>query len=210
MTRLELRSMLRRRLQEVTAAQWTDATLNSLLNLGLQYMQKKVQAVDPEWLVYTDTTPIVANQRDYPKPSGFQFEIAVYVSTNNGTSYSIADFVEYQDLIAGDVEGVQYSYKGRFIALSPTPTANSTAGLKLEWVPTLAMGNDDETPDLQVNLHEGIVYRAEMLALGETAQQAEVAAVELAAVVGDITSYYRRKGTPDHINFKGFIGWDVE
>jgi hypothetical protein len=209
MTRAQQLTMLRRRLQEVTAAQWTDAVLNTNLNLGLSYMQKKVLVVDPEAFIYTDTTPLVNAQRDYPKPVGFNYEIAVYISTNGGTSYTLADAVDYRTIIEAEASGVCYAHKGRFFVLYPTPSGASAAGLKIEWVPTLSMGSDDDVPDLNTNLHEGIVYRAEMISLGDTSQEAQVAAVELKAVVDDIKMYYRKSAVPERIRHD-FSKWDVE
>lgn len=202
MTLVQLRTMLRRRLQEVSAAQWTDSTLNSNLNLGLQYMQRKIQAIDPLWVIYTDTTPLVSSQRDYPKPVGCKFEVFLYVvAAATDTSQDPLTRVDYESIVKQDEHldlNGSYAHKGRFFSIYPTPSSTANY-LKLEWVPTLSMGSDSDVPDLVTDLHEGIVYRAEMISLGDTAQEATRAKEDLAEILNDLPRYYVKSAVPDRI-----------
>jgi len=179
--------------------------------MGLSYMQRKIQAVDPEFIIYTDTTPLVNAQRDYPKPVGFQFEICLSVSTDNGGDYDVYEPIDYQTIRKGQsTQEKCYAHKGRFFALYPTPTGASDPGIRLEWVPCLSMGADADVPDIVTHLHEGIVYRAEMIALGDTAQEPIGAATELKAIVDDIPLYYHKSGARAEHMRMDFTKWDVE
>jgi hypothetical protein len=212
--------MLRRRLQEVTAAQWSDAVLNAHLNSGLSYMEDKILAIDPYAFVYTDTTPTAASQSDYAKPLGFRYEVALFLSTDGGTTYSkpleLRPLYEMQESIdsagneiatTGLNSDVTFAHKGRFFRLFPTPS--QVGVLKLEWVPTLTMGSDSDVPDLALGLHDGIVFRAEMLALGETSQEAQLAAAELEIILKALPMHYRASGRPQYIE-PSYGKWNTE
>ena len=154
--------------------------------------------------VYTDTQNIVANQADYPMPVNSMFEVGVYKLS--GSTYGWLDHMEMPHLQMAqggnyaNPYSAGYTRKGRYIVLVPTPTTALTAGLKLEYVPWLTMGSDSDVPDIDIGLHEGIVYRAEMIALGDTAQEAVKALEDLRAVVEDLESYYLRRGAPQKLS----------
>ncbi len=208
MTRVQLRTMLRRQLQEVTAAKWTDAVLNSYLNLGLQFVQRRIMAINPEFVIYTDLTNVVSAQSNYPKPIGTKFDCNVYYkSSTTATKFTKLKRIPYLDIAEFLTAGVSptnltsaYAIKGRFLVIWPTPTANVTNGLKLESVPTLSMGADADVPyDIVTDLHEAIVYRAGMIALRDTDEPGDLFTAELKAALDDLPLYYRVSAAPDHI-----------
>jgi hypothetical protein len=145
----------------------------------------------------------VASQRDYPKPVGFKFEIYIYIADDAGTYGDPLTLVDYESIVQQDTHldlAGSYAHKGRFFAIYPTPTTAAAGNLmKLEWVPTLSMGSDSDVPDLVTDLHEGIVYRAEMISLGDTAQEAVRGKEDLAEVVADLPNYYRKSAVPERI-----------
>jgi hypothetical protein len=49
--------------------------------------------------------------------------------------------------------------------------------LKLEYVPVPSLGEDSAVPDLPAGLHRGIVFSAQLLALGDTSEATDKAAV---------------------------------
>jgi hypothetical protein len=200
--------MLRRQLQEVTAAKWTDATLNLYLNLGLQFVQRRIMAINPEFVIYTDYTNVVSAQASYPKPIGTKFECNLYYkSSSTATSYTKLSRIPYLDIaefLHANVSPVNlesaYAIKGRFIVIWPTPTSNVTDGLKLEYVPTLSMGADADVPyDIVTDLHEAIVYRAGMIALRDTDEPGDLFSIELKAALEDLPVYYRVSAKPARI-----------
>jgi len=200
-TRTILRNMLTRRLQDSGNAQWSEATLNLYLNMGLQYMEKEILKLDPMAFIYEDTANITTDVSHYPMPSNSMFEVGVY---NRGTStgaWNWLDYIELPWIQAGGSTNWDsnpfskgYARSGRYLVIYPTPTASVTTGLKLEYVPWLTMGADADVPEIDVGLQEGIVFRAEEIALGDTAQEAVKAKEDLAQVITAIPLYYRRRG----------------
>lgn len=206
-TRVQLRTMLQRRLQDTENAQWTNAVLNEYLNYGYQYMEKRILEVDPMSFIYTDTAALTVDVSDYPMPSNSMWEVGVYIRGTVGGAYAWLDKIELPWIQAGgsanwDVNPFTSGYgrRGRYLVIHPTPSGTIAAGLKLEFVPWLTMGSDTDVPELDVGLHDGIVYRAEEIALGDTAQESVKAREDLAQVVTDISRYYRRSGGVERLN----------
>jgi hypothetical protein len=199
-TRTQLRSWLQRRLQDSGNAQWADADLNTYLNASLQYIEKEILKVDPMAFIYQDTASIVSGTQYYPMPSNSMFEVGVYTKATGG-EYGWLDYIELPWIQAGSSSNWEsnpfstgYSRAGRYLVLYPSPTLSVTDGIKLEYVPWLTMGADTDVPEIDAGLQEGIVYRAEEIALGDTAQEAIKAKEDLAQVIQAIPLYYRRRG----------------
>lgn len=200
-TRTILKNMLTRRLQDTGNAQWADDTLNVYLNMGLQYIQKEIMKVDPMAFIYEDTANIVSGTAYYPMPSNSMFEVAVYTRGVAGGSYEWLDYIELPWIQAGGSPNWDsipfskgYSRAGRYLVIYPEPTLSITAGIALEYVPWLTMGADTDVPEIDTGLQEGIVFRAEEIALGDTAQEAVKAKEDLSQVITAIPQYYRRRG----------------
>lgn len=211
-TRTQLRAMLQRRLQDSGNAQWADATLNMYLNFALTYVQKEIMKVDPMAFIYSDTANIVSGTAYYPMPSNSMFEIGVYTKATGG-EYGWLDYVDLPWIQAGGSPNWDanpfnkgYSRWGRYLLLHPEPTASVTDGLKLEYVPWLTMGADTDVPEIDVGLQEGIVYRAEEIALGDTAQEAVKAKEDLAQTIVSIPLYYRRRGGQQRLAPQASLG----
>lgn len=210
--------MLRRRLQEVTAAQWTDAVLNDYLNLGLAFMQGKIMEIDPLFVVYTDDTILSATISDYPRPDGCMFEIFLRISEDGGTTFSDplikADLNELYDTAETydfSYSGEQhYARKGRFFRLASLPAADRANGLEITYVPTLSMGADTDVPDIHTIIHEGVVYRGEMIALGDTAEESVRAKEDLGAILESLPLYYHESAMPTYIKIDKDMKWDVQ
>jgi hypothetical protein len=170
-----MRSMLRRRLQESTAKQWSDANLNTYLNFGLQFMQQAIMQVSPEEFLYISTADHVADDDLIPKPYGLMLIKRVqsqYAADASYTDALRARNDEIDALVTADLDAYSTYYRyaefGRHIRIWPTPESNNSAGMRLSWVPTLTMAVDADVPDVHLSLHEGIVYRAHEIALADT------------------------------------------
>jgi hypothetical protein len=204
--------MLRRRLQEATAKQWSDANLNTYLNLGLQFMQTAVMQVSPEEYLSISTADMVADDNLIPKPYGMLSIKKLELKYPTDSAYVKATKArndEIDALVTADLDAFSSYYRyapfGRWIKYWPTPSANATAGMKLTWTPTLTMGADSDVPDLHTNLHEGIIYRAQEVALGDTDEITDPGVLAstqkiLSVVVSRIPLYYQTAGgEPDEI-----------
>lgn len=185
-TRESLRDWLRRRLQELTPAQWDDTDLDSYINFGYQFTQEEIEAVENDAFAhYTDKTDLVAGQQLYPLPVNCKAPRLLEMSTNGGTSYSVIEQVGWPQTVPQPTEAQQiepqrartvWSLQGRYIRLEPTPQTSHTDGLRLTYVPVLTMGADSDVPELTANYHANIVFYAQVLALGDTANTQDKAA----------------------------------
>lgn len=198
--------MLQRRLQDSGNAQWSDDTLNAYLNYGLTFMQKEIMKLDPMAFLYSDTANLTATSY-YPMPANSMFEVGVYTRSTPTGTWRWEDFIELPWIQAGGSDNWDanpyshgYSRWGRYLYIYPTPVVAVTSGLRLEYVPWLTMGADADQPEIDTGLQEGIVFRAEEIALGDTAQEAVKAKEDLAQVLVSLPMYYRRKGGQQRLN----------
>jgi hypothetical protein len=178
-TRAQLVTWLRRRLQETSPAQWTNSTLQDYVNEGYRELGDAIKAVDPEWLIYSDSHDIVANQELYKVPTNMDSIIEVWYKNASAAEYTQLDFRRRRSQNrdgAGETE-VSYSMKGKYIRLHPIPSTNITKGLWLDYVPVPSLGEDSAVPDLPAGLHRAIVFSAQLLALGDTSEATDKAAV---------------------------------
>lgn len=217
--------MLRRQLQEDTASQWSNATLNSYLNLGLQFMQTAVLQHDPEAFFEIDRTDFYdADNGLVPQPVGCIRINKVKVMYDGNDSYLTAtwkrnDVIDQyeEDLDEADyVDEPYWTMKGQWIRIWPEANATTiTDGIELLFVPTLTMGSDADVPLINLHLHEGIVYRAKSIALGDTDEESDPAVLEaldkkLSVVISRIPLYYTSHGPPGEfeLDFDHTLGWD--
>jgi hypothetical protein len=195
-----MRDMLRRRLQEgeSVASQWSNDTLNFYLNRGLQWIHRQIIKINPEAIIYTATADTTAAVTDYPKPVNMQREVFVYTKASSAAAYKQIERIPYYAIVEDQAHRTGYALKGRFFVLKPSPTTSVSGGLKIEYIPTLSMSTDSEVPDLVEDIHEGIVFRAEMIALGDCALEAPIAERELKILSDEIPLYYKKSEFPDY------------
>lgn len=202
MTRGQLRTMLRRQLQEVSEDQWTDDTLDSYLNMGLHSLQQAIMAVRPEAYLRIDDTDIVNASSDptlalIPKPQGFHHEIRLQkqdsTSSSGWTDLGMISYTKTRGRVSSGQE-LKYAHWGRYFLLSPPPSTSVVGGLRLEWVPTLTMAEDTDVPDVPISLHKAIVYYAMKDALGETTEAAKIADGQLQVMLAQIPGFFIQSG----------------
>lgn len=203
-TRLGLRTHLRRRLQEITPDQWDDSSLDDYLNMGYHYVQEAVETVNPDaFSHYVDATDIVADQVLYPFPVNCRAPKRLRLKESNSGAYRDIDERQYRQTVpqprpAQQVLPVQsdtvWSQDGRFIRLHPAPKTAVTEGLELTYAPILEMGADTDVPEVPLNLHYGIIIRAQLIALADTSNITDRAAVndELEAFLKRIGEFYQK------------------
>lgn len=194
MNRLAMRTLLRRRLLEPTADQWSDSTLNDLLNLGLALVRKQVRKVDYEFDIRWEYRNTVAGTSFYEKPAGTRgpVEIAVKKAASDidwlalrRSPYHIAKtFVS-----TGESEMV-YCHRGAYIGLFPAPTTSVVDGIQFLHAPTETLALDTDVPRLEESLQYAVVCWASLLAKGESPESDDKDAKELARLLGDIPADY--------------------
>lgn len=207
MNRSTARTMLRRRINETTADQWSDPVLNDILDIALQETQKALLAVDPEGVLYRSRIDIVASQALYKVPSNLLTlrrlkKLSAVSGLYEGMNLCTYDRAQSRTELADTDETLEFARFGQFLWILPTPTANQTAGLELDFVPLLTWGDDTVAPDLPLNLHYAVVLRAAAVALGETSEDGSASLNEWTTICAQIPSWYRPMasgGAPDMI-----------
>ncbi len=180
-----LRTWLRRRLQETSAAVWSDATLNFYINEGLFELGQAITRAEPEFALYEDTRSLIADEDLYLLPTNCERLVEVHLSTD-GTNYEQIEYRRRRDQnrIAGVGDEVDtsiqqtYSRRGQYIRIWPAPTATVASGLKIVYVPVLSLSADDEVPPIVTSLHRGIVIAAQLQAYADTAESTDKQAVQ--------------------------------
>jgi hypothetical protein len=191
MTRGELRTALRRRLQEEVADRWQDTDLNKNLNMAEAEIQKEVMKVDPKAFVYTDRADVVNAQELYEWPAGCWYDVELRLKDSGGEYHPI-DRISLHDKWdpTSRVTSCYYRLDAKHFGLVPVPTTNLAAGIELLWVPTLSMALDTDVPPLHIGLHYAIVLMAELISMGDTGDANDETVKELARIINSIPQYY--------------------
>ncbi len=181
MTLGQMVELLRRRLQEKVAHNWEDVDLKALLNLGLHRTQLAIKQAHPDVALHraiadiegpgtTDNDLIVF-------PPGFVSEYLVEMLDDGGVYRKIKRLNFRETIDRAEGSDTRYARTGKWLKLSPPPTAHVTNGIRIWYVPTLTMADDSDIPDIPLVLHEGPIIWANRIALGETGETSK----ELAA-----------------------------
>lgn len=192
-----MRALLRRRLQETVAHIWQDTDLDTLLALGLQEMQKKILAIDPDAFKYIDRADITKDLEFYEQPAGAITIYDVRVKSDATALYeSLGDPLPRHEAIGNTNDTQRWFRWDRYIGLSPIPSANKVQGLECEWGPTLAMSADSDVPTIKLPLHMGIVIWAEKFAIGDTGESSDGVDKDLAPYINAIPQMYQPHAAP--------------
>lgn len=208
--------MLRRRIQEETAVDWTDDELNVFLNLGYQLVAKQIRKVDPTFLVYWESRDIVSGTQWYEKPENSRgiIDVGIVVGTD----------IQYLRRVSGNVakewntDGeTVYTLMGDFIGLFPSPTTDVTNGLKLIHAPTPSLSEDTDVPKTEPTLHYAIVCWASLLIKGESLEDDSKDSTTLRQLLVDIPEDYGQKDfsqppymSPDVSDARGKYGSQLD
>lgn len=195
MTRATIRELLRRRLNEVTADNWSDSTLNTFIDLAYALVTKQVRKIDPEAMLAWDYRNTVVGTNFYEKPSGTRGPVEVGLkATSADTDWTPLVRKPYwiaRDWTDGDTV---YCHRGAYIGIFPAPTTAVVNGLQFIHAPVDTMAVDVDVPKLETTLHYAIVLWAALIAKGESPESDTKDAVELQRIIGDIPQDY---GSPD-------------
>lgn len=196
MIRSTLRNLLRRRLNDSSGDNWTDAELNDLLDEGLHLVQKEVMKFVPDAFMHIYQGPVTIADEFYPLPDGFWYELSVGIRANSGsTTFAVIERGNY-DRDRGNAAGTTpgYDIRGRFIVFMPRFSFNHLSGFEIQFVPTLSMSSDALAPDIHQGLHLAVVVQAQLIALGETIESPTPASDQLKRLIDDIPLFYQRGG----------------
>lgn len=196
MTRLQLRTLLRKRIQEVTADQWTDSDLNLLMEMALYDLEKEILSERGDAFIRISTCPRTANKTRFLLPAGCIKTVNVEVKTSASSEYlklkPRKSHKMMEDGSAPVSDKPYYDVLGKWLEIRPAVTTTISAGIRLRWVPTLTMDDDTVTPEPDLVLHEAIALGAKVKAFQETDEDAKADAERLQQFLSLIPRYYRR------------------
>lgn len=207
MTRAQIRTLLRKQINDVSAVQWpTNGELDEIINMAYALVQKEIRKVDAEAHIFWDHLNLDANVSWYPLPPTFSVLQINLKDPSSGLYYPISP-KRYRDIgsrkiWSGAVEvaaasistDVHYTLRGDWIGIFPAPAADLTDGLEVMHCPIMSLGVDSEVPRIKVPLHLAIVYWAKLICLGDTDEGSGETRTRLQEMLGDIGMWYNQNG----------------
>lgn len=193
MLRGEMRTVLRRRLQEdaPSGGRFDEDVISRLLTLGVQEVQKKELAINPEAYKVIDQGDILVASTDvaalYPWPVGSLcvIELGMGTPADGYTKLERITLKQAREGVSGFVP-----WSSSHFMLSPRPSTAVTKGLQAITVPALTMADDSEVCPLPLNLHLTAVRAAELIALGDTGEASDKIRAEIAEDFKGIPQFY--------------------
>ena len=218
-----IRTVLRRYLNETTSQAWTDAELLLYINQGYWQICKEITKIDPMAFRATELHNLVANTTDYTLTIPPQSALGVMLVERMGagsTSYTKQERKDLdvirQWLLEGTLSGGgqpgtdygAYAVSGQdVIVLAPAPSAASTNGLRITYRPVQSLSGGTDEPNIPEPLHFGIIYAAQMAAIGETYAETPRIEKRLNEIIADISFYWSRDdGEPLSFRPSGISG----
>lgn len=189
--------LLRRRLHEVVADDFSDPELIDLINAGILWVQKEVLKYDPLAFIEVTKVPLSRGVDLYPKKQGSWWEMEVgYKATSDVLGYIPLEKKDYaiaRTMSTGS--SPVYCHVGRFYGIYPVPAEDVADGLRVLHVPSLTVAALTDVCDLHLNLHHAVVMKAQKLAMPELGDSQDAVSKELTEELADIPLYYQKSGT---------------
>jgi hypothetical protein len=187
-----MRTLLRRRLLEPQEDQWSDSTLNDLLNLALALVRKQVRKVDYEFDIRWEYRDTVAGTSWYEKPSGTRgsIEIGIKKAASDADWEALTRKAYHIAKTYTSEAEMVYCHRGVYIGLFPAPSASVADGIQFLHAPSETLAADTDVPRLEESLQYAVVCWAALLAKGESPEDDTKDAKELVRLLGDIPADY--------------------
>lgn len=158
---------IRARLNEVTAAFWTDAQLLVWINHRYQDLVTAVETTFENYFLTESATDLVEDQQEYSLPTDFKRMVRIeinYDMTNNATTFSKATPVTLDEVriqIAntdlGSSGSPVYYIHGDLLGFLPIPDADGTSAVKIWYVAEQTdLSDDDDEPAIPSQYHRVI------------------------------------------------------
>lgn len=168
MNLLQLRTKLRRKVQDVASQQWSDVECNEAINQAYYDIQAEVHIVNPEAIISWDYIDSVLGTNWYPLPPTFGFT-SVSMKAGAGDPYVKLDEKLYEDIRALDPGNERFvTRRGEWIGIFPSPDESVPQGIELMHKPIATLTVDADEPKLKLPLHNTIVLMAKIDLLGDT------------------------------------------
>lgn len=167
----QLRTQVRRYVQDTASVEWSDAEINSVINDSYYDLQAELQMVQPEAIIAWDTIDASATENWYPKPPTFGI-IQIGLKKTGDTTFTKLGFKDYNDI--KDLTGTDtyYCERGDWIGIFPLPDS-VTDGIQVMHRPIDTLTVDTDIPKLKLPLHQAICLQAKVFLLGDTNENAD-------------------------------------
>lgn len=173
MTRVTMRTLLRRWVNDVDEVEWSDAECNEALQESYYEVQGRVQAIDPEAVIFWDNMNTTSGTSWYPLPPTFGVISVGFKSSSSDTSFTKLDHQLYEDIKGLTGTTTYYTLRGEWLGIFPAPTASVTNGIELLHRPIHTLTVDSDEPKLKLPLHRAIVLNAKLFLLGDTNEESK-------------------------------------
>lgn len=200
---LQLRTKLRRKVQDVAEQQWTDAECNEAINQAYYDIQAEVHIVNPEAIIYFDLIDSVAGTNWYPLPPTFGFT-SISIKANAGDEFVKLDEKLYEDIRSRTGEGQYVTRRGDWFGIFPAPSTSVIQGIELMHKPILTLTVDADEPRLKLPLHNLIVLMAKVDLLGDTNEDSSDDRARIKSQIERLAMWYNMDtSTPEFFSPRG-------
>jgi hypothetical protein len=180
MNRSEIRTGIRALLNEPTAGFWSDANLNSYINLANQRVNSIIAATKEDYFTVSATFSTIAATKSYTFPADCRFirRMEVYSTSDTGDIEKL-DEIRFPRTESGGEwpfptsgRPKRYTVFGTQFNLEPIPDAVYTLRIYYDSRPD-DMAQDSESPTSPVDFHDMVVYWACTLACAQNKESSE-------------------------------------
>jgi hypothetical protein len=191
MLRSEIRSLVRRHIQETTADNFADADINTLINTAYQLVVKQVRRVSPDEFLTIALVNTAVGTSLYNKPTGARRILEVALLAADGVTYVPLEYKNYVDAVqAVAADAPVFTMRGQQYGIYPAPTAIVVNGIRVTYQPTVTLAADGDTPLVEDTLQYAIALWAALLAKGESPESDTKEASQLTQILNDIPDDY--------------------
>lgn len=168
MTLSEIRTVLRRQLQDTPAAQFSDAELNAIINEAYVGVQLLVFNADREAHIVWENIPTTINVNWYPMPETFginRIGIKAAAADTLWTKLTKKALVDVELVDSGTKQ--YYVLRGQWIGIFPAPAVSISDGIQVLHTPVMQLAIDSDVPKVKRPLHMAILWLARLYAQDE-------------------------------------------
>jgi hypothetical protein len=175
MNRLQIRTLLRKRIQSAGTTQWSDSELNTLIDLSAQDLQKQLLLKNAQYFATIATSNWVADKTRIPLPGGYVQDLGVLEYKSGASAeYALATHNIHLNMLAQQPEQgdtPEWTVLGRWLKIVPAPAVTVTNGIRFYFAKAITLDDDTAIPPVDLFWHEDIVNRAKRKAYSETEEQ---------------------------------------
>src|SRR3990172_4068448 len=142
MNLLQIRTKLRRMINDESSQEWTDAELNSEINLAYSKVQKEIFKIDREAHLFWDTMAATSGTSWYPLPQTFGVSEVGIKGAASDTVFTRLNKKSYEDIKALTTTSQAYCIRGQWLGIFPAPSTTVADGIEFVHFPVMTLSDD--------------------------------------------------------------------